>query len=148
MCRGFSTLSPTFIFFLLTASSFCSVSFCSDSSLLGLSNTASASVHQSEVWFLNFWKLHIPSPSAAQGGGGSFKVTKPIGEFGCCESWMAEPTHWWIKRWLECRAIYVSIYLSRCLSICLFVLSIYLSIYWAVFLSIYLSIYLSFYLTL
>ena len=50
---------------------------------------------------------------------------KPIGEVGCCESWMAERTHWWIERWLECRAIYLSIYLK---SICLYP-SIYLSIY-------------------
>ena len=39
--------------------------------------------------------------STAQGGGGSFKNRIPIGEVGCCESWLAEPTHWWIKRWLE-----------------------------------------------
>ena len=28
--------------------------------------------------------------STAQGGGGSFKNRKPIGELGCCESGMAE----------------------------------------------------------
>ena len=28
--------------------------------------------------------------STAQGGGGSFKNRKPIGEVGCCESGMAE----------------------------------------------------------
>ena len=28
--------------------------------------------------------------STAQGGGGSFKNRKPIGEIGCCESGMAE----------------------------------------------------------
>ena len=28
----------------------------------------------------------------AQGGGGSFKDRKPIGEVSCCESWMAERT--------------------------------------------------------
>ena len=31
--------------------------------------------------------------STAQGGGGSFKNRKPIGEIGCCESWMAERIH-------------------------------------------------------
>jgi len=31
----------------------------------------------------------IPT-STAQGGGGSFKHRKPIGEIGCCESRMAE----------------------------------------------------------
>ena len=31
--------------------------------------------------------------SIAQGGGGSFKNRKPIGEVGCCESRMAERTH-------------------------------------------------------
>ena len=29
----------------------------------------------------------------AQGGGGSFKNRKPIGEIGCCESGMAERIH-------------------------------------------------------
>ena len=31
--------------------------------------------------------------STAQGGGGSFKNRKPIGEIGCCESGMAERIH-------------------------------------------------------
>ena len=36
--------------------------------------------------------LSIPARTA-QGGGGSFKVRKPIGEVRCCESWMAEQSH-------------------------------------------------------
>jgi len=39
--------------------------------------------------------------STAQGGGGSFKDRKPIGEVGCCKSRMAERIHWWTERWLE-----------------------------------------------
>ena len=39
--------------------------------------------------------------STAQGGGGSFKNRKPIGEVGCCESGMAERSHWLTERWLE-----------------------------------------------
>ena len=31
--------------------------------------------------------------STAQGGGGSFKNRKPIGEIGCCDSGMAERSH-------------------------------------------------------
>ena len=31
--------------------------------------------------------------STAQGGGGSFKNRKPIGDVGCCESRMAERIH-------------------------------------------------------
>ena len=31
--------------------------------------------------------------STAQGGGGSFKDRKPIGEVGCCKSRMAERIH-------------------------------------------------------
>ena len=50
--------------------------------------------------------------STAQGGGGSFKNRKPIGEIGCCESRMAERIHWWTERWLECRIIHLPIYLS------------------------------------
>jgi hypothetical protein len=36
---------------------------------------------------------HNFTSSTAQGGGGSFKNRKPIGEFGCCESGMAERSH-------------------------------------------------------
>ena len=45
--------------------------------------------------------IYIHTGSAAQGGGGSFKNRKPIGEVGCCESWMAERIHWWTEGWLE-----------------------------------------------
>ena len=47
--------------------------------------------------------LRIPlnTSSTAQGGGGSFKNRKPIGEVGCCESGMAERSHWLTERWLE-----------------------------------------------
>ena len=53
------------------------------------------------VTFLCSWveenKLNISIPlctsSTAQGGGGSFKNRKPIGEVGCCESGMAERSH-------------------------------------------------------
>ena len=95
--------------------------------------------------------------STAQGGGGSFKNRKPIGEVGCCESGMAERSHWWTKRclrpplflsllWLSTYlptylSIYLSIYLSLYLSICLFVyLSSCLSVYLSICLSVYLSI--------
>ena len=36
---------------------------------------------------------HFTTSSTAQGGGGSFKNRKPIGEVGCCESGMAERSH-------------------------------------------------------
>ena len=35
----------------------------------------------------------ICTSSTAQGGGGSFKNRKPIGEIDCCESRMAERIH-------------------------------------------------------
>ena len=44
---------------------------------------------------------HFCTSSTAQGGGGSFKNRKPIGEVGCCESRMAERSHWWTERWLR-----------------------------------------------
>ena len=93
--------------------------------------------------------------STAQGRGGSFKNRKPIGELGCCESGMAERSHWWTERCLRSPLFlslsltiylpiyllqYVSIYLSICLSVCL---SVCLSICLSVYLSIYLSVYLS-----
>ena len=40
----------------------------------------------------NDQNYHFAS-STAQGGGGSFKNRKPIGEVGCCESRMAEQIH-------------------------------------------------------
>ena len=43
----------------------------------------------------------VITSSTAQGGGGSFKNRKPIGEVGCCESGMAERSHWLTERWLE-----------------------------------------------
>ena len=64
----------------------------------------------SEVWLLNFLRLPTTS-STAQGGGGSFKNRKPIGEVGCCESRMAERSHWWIERWLM-SPLFLSLFLS------------------------------------
>ena len=46
-------------------------------------------------------KLLDYTSSTAQGGGGSFKNRKPIGDVGCCESRMAERIHWLTERWLE-----------------------------------------------
>ena len=39
------------------------------------------------IWIL------FDTSSTAQGGCGSFKNRKPIGEIGCCESGMAERSH-------------------------------------------------------
>ena len=108
--------------------------------------------------------------STAQGGGGSFKNRKPIGEIGCCESGMAERIHWWTERCLRSplflslslttylptylSIFYVSVYLSIYLplSLSLFHLITYLSIYLSVCLSVYLSssppVYLSIYLSI
>ena len=110
----------------------------------------------------------ICTSSTAQGGGGSFKNRKPIGEVGCCESGMAERSHWWTERclrsplflslslsflsvslsfshylptyWSICLPIYLSVYLSPYLSI---YLPIYLAVWFSSYLSIYLPIYLS-----
>ena len=77
--------------------------------------------------------------STAQGGGGSFKNRKPIGEIGCCESGMAERIHWWTGRCLRSPfflSLSLTIYLPTYLS------SMYLSIYRSISLSlsfIYLS---------
>ena len=47
------------------------------------------------VCVYNMTCMHIykNTSSTAQGGGGSFKNRKPIGELGCCESGMAERIH-------------------------------------------------------
>ena len=70
----------------------------------------------------------INTSSTAQGGGGSFKNRKPIGEVGCCESGMAERSHWWTERCLISLTLSISFsdYLPTYLSI--FYVSIYLSI--------------------
>ena len=41
------------------------------------------------------WFNHqiLGTSSTAQGGGGSFKNRKSIGEIACCESWMSEQKH-------------------------------------------------------
>ena len=99
--------------------------------------------------------------STAQGGGGSFKNRKPIGEIGCCDSVMAERIHWWTERCLRSplfislsltiylptylSSMYLSIDLSIYLSLSLFFicLSVCLAVYLSICLSTYLSIYLS-----
>ena len=75
-------------------------------------------------------KLRITS-STAQGGGGSFKNRKPIGEVGCCESRMAARSRWWTERWLRSPLF---LFLS---------LTIYLPTYLPIYLSMYLFIYRS-----
>ena len=42
-------------------------------------------------WKFDYWWY---TSSTAQGGGGSFKNRKSIGEIACCESWMSEQKHW------------------------------------------------------
>ena len=100
--------------------------------------------------FLALSFLHFQS--TAQGGGGSFKNRKPIGEIGCCESRMAERIHWWTERWLESPLSLCFLSLSlqwlqwspgRSLSIYQCYASLCISIYLAIYLSIYLSIYVS-----
>ena len=86
------------------------------------------------------WGSIYYTSSTAQGGGGSFKNRKPIGEVGCCESGMAERSHWWIERWLRS-----PLFLSLSLTI---YLPIYLSIHLSIYLCIYLSIDLSLSLSL
>ena len=110
--------------------------------------------------------------STAQGGVGSFKNRKPIGEVGCCESGMAEwilmerkvidlshsfslSLFLWLSTYLPIyllptylSSMYLSIDLYIYLSLSLFHLITYLSIYLSVCLSVYLSICLSIYLSL
>ena len=87
------------------------------------------------IWYYKILYVHkyasvikwVYTSSTAQGGGGSFKNRKPIGEIGCCESGMAERSHWWTERCLISLTLslsfsgylpthpyifYVSIYLS------------------------------------
>ena len=82
----------------------------------------------------------MTTSSTAQGGGGSFKNRKPIGEVGCCESGMAERVHWWTERCLRSPlfcSLSLTIYLPTYLS------SMYLSIYRSISLSLLSSVSLS-----
>ena len=79
--------------------------------------------------------------STAQGGGGSFKNRKPIGEVGCCESGIAGRSHWWTERCL----ISLTLSLSLLLSFSDFQPT-YLPTDLSMYLSIDLSMYLSFFL--
>ena len=86
---------------------------------------------------INVVYYHSYTSSTAQGGGGSFKNRKPIGEVGCCESGMAERSHWWTERCLRSplfRSLSLTIYLPTYLSS--MYLSVYLSICGAVSFSI------------
>ena len=128
---------------------------------------------KTEGFRTHVWKTWQQAPliylsSTAQGGGGSFKNRKPIGDIGCCESGMAERIHWWTERCLRSplflslsltiylptssSSMYLSIYRSIYLSLSLFHLITYLPIYLStnlpIYLSTYLPIYLSIYLSL
>ena len=95
--------------------------------------------------------IYIYTSSTAQGSGGSFKNRKPIGEVGCCDSGMAERSHWWTERCLISLSLFfLFLSFSLCFSIFLWLSSylptyllIYLSIYLFICMSIYLPIYLS-----
>ena len=87
---------------------------------------------------LDTLKLLIFTSSTAQGGGGSFKNRKPIGEIGCCESGMAERIHWWTERCL--RSFFLFLWLSTYLPA--YLLCIYLSIDLSISLSFSLSLFI------
>ena len=131
-------------------------------------NPCSIDIYIMHIYIYIYVYTHYYTSSTAQGGGGSFKNRKPIGEVGCCESRMAERSHWWTERCLRSPLFlslslffslflylsliiylptYLLIYLSTYLSVCLSIyLSPYLSIYLSICLSVYLSPYLSIYL--
>ena len=84
---------------------------------------------------------YIYTSSTAQGGGGSFKNGKPIGEVSWCDAKMAERPHWWIERWLSvCPFLSLFLSFSLCLSFAIYLQS-YLSSHLAIYLSIHVSIY-------
>ena len=60
-----------------------------------------------QLTWSQFYGCTVISSSTAQGGGGSFKNRKPIGEVGCCESRMAELIHWWTERWLKLKLCFL-----------------------------------------
>ena len=65
---------------------------------------------------VHIYPLVMTTSSTAQGGGGSFKNEKPIGEVSCCGAKMAERAHWWIERWLSVSP-FLSLFLFLSLSL-------------------------------
>ena len=61
--------------------------------LSGELNDTSDITKKYDVKILNTSLPQFTTSSTAQGGGGSFKNRKPIGEVGCCESGIAERSH-------------------------------------------------------
>ena len=121
---------------------------CLPCNLLNLSSISrSMYIH---IIYINAQLTISYTSSTAQGGGGSFKNRKPIGEIGCCESGMAERIHWWTERCLR-SPLFLSLSLTiypptnlYSMYLCIYV-SMYLCIYVSIYVSIYLSIYLSIY---
>ena len=99
-------------------------------------------IHISCIYIYIIYPFIDYTSSTAQGGGGSFKNRKPIGEVGCCESRMAE-LFLWLSTYLPTyRPTYLPTYRSIYLST---YLPIYLSTYLPIYLSTHLPIYLSTY---
>ena len=127
---------------------------------------ASVSQSRCKAFKLVFLLLLVPPiipVVTAQGGGGSFKNRKPIGEVGGCELRDGKANTLMDRKVLEVSSLslsfsdyllpyqpifYVSIYLSIYLSLSLFHLITYLPIYLSTYLPISLSIYLSLSLSL
>ena len=144
-CWGKISINPIFqehpseMLWPATADTSCKVGFATEQTEKGLL------VWQRSVSL----SIYIYTSSTAQGGGGSFKNRKPIGEVGCCESGMAERSHWWTERCLR-SPLFLSLFLSVSLSFSdylptylLICLSTYLSVCLSISLSIYLPIYLA-----
>ena len=108
MFRDFPTFSRTCIFFSDSFSSlifslllFSSLFFCFSSvHTVGSLTSKLPSIKLIYILYIMYMCMYTTS-STAQGGGGSFKNRKPIGEVGCCESRMAERIRWWTERWLK-----------------------------------------------
>jgi hypothetical protein len=100
---GHSQYLPNSIFpIALFSRAFCGTDCGPCSSFQAMSGTCPSSKRNNIAVILRREKLPGllgVTSSTAQGSGGSFKDRKPIGEVGCCESWMADRTLWWIKRW-------------------------------------------------
>ena len=95
-----------------------------------------ATFHYTSLHCTTLHSTKNTTSSTAQGGGGSFKNGKPIGEVSWCDAKMAERTHWWIERWLSISP-FLSLFLS--FSLCLS-FAIYLQSYLSSHLPIHVSI--------
>ena len=114
------------------------ISFWNHIRMRSLQKSCSSETETNKFTEKKITKVIFNTSSTAQGGGGSCKNKKPIGQVDCCRTMDRKVVG--VSGYLS---VYLSVFLSVRLSVDLSVLSTYLSVDLYVYLSVYLHIYLS-----